>query len=259
MLLHSVRHDWPEKPGFRINRPEGVPYYTFLHFSTAIHFRFGDETVEALPGACIFYAPDVPQFFQSSGDVIHNWMHGWNGLEPLLEQFEIPCNCLLYPANTAFISEIFRKIEVEHFSSGPHKEELIDGYIREFLIKLSRALQRGTPPTVVSRSTREKLREVRQQILSQPEKKWNVAQMASLAALSPSRFHAIYKSLFATSPMQDLIDARVSYGRSLLLSDEELTLQEVAEKLGYNDQYHFIRQFKAVTGLTPGTYRKRHL
>lgn len=259
MLLHSVRHDWPEKSGFRINRPEGVPYYTFLHFSTAIHFRFGDETVEARPGACIFYAPDVPQFFQSSGDVIHNWMHGWNGLEPLLEQFEIPCNCLLYPTDTAFISEIFRKIEVEHFSNGPHKEELIDGYIREFLIKFSRALQRDTPPTVVSRSTREKLREVRRQILSQPEKKWNVAQMASLAALSPSRFHTIYKSLFATSPMQDLIDARVSFGRSLLLSDEELTLQEVAEKLGYNDQYHFIRQFKAVTGLTPGAYRKRHL
>ena len=33
-------------------------------------------------------------------------------------------------------------------------------------------------------------------------------------------------------------------------------LDILAEELGYNDQYHFIRQFKARTGLTPGLYRK---
>ena len=31
---------------------------------------------------------------------------------------------------------------------------------------------------------------------------------------------------------------------------------ECAEMLGYNDQYHFIRQFKSFTGISPGKYRK---
>ena len=56
--------------------------------------------------------------------------------------------------------------------------------------------------------------------------------------------------------MQDVIASKISYARSLLVSNAQLTLPEIAEKLGYNDQYHFIRQFKAVTGQTPGAYRK---
>ena len=80
--------------------------------------------------------------------------------------------------------------------------------------------------------------------------------MAEMASLSPSRFHAVYKALYGTSPLQDMIEAKINYACSLLLTNESLTLPAIAELLGYNDQYHFIRQFKAVTGQTPGAYRK---
>lgn len=256
MFVSGVRHDWPEKAGFCISRPEGLTEYTFLHFTTAVQLKIGNKTIHSRPGACIFYAPSVPQWFYSPQDMIHNWIHTDISLSTLLEQYEIPQNRLLYPSNTAFISEIFRKIEMEFFSDNPHKEALIESYIKEFIIKFSRALQSNTPPTVVNRKDRDKLRAVRQKVLSQPEKKWTIAEMAALASLSPSRFHAVYKSLFGTSPLQDVIEAKIGYAGSLLLSDEQLTLLAVAEKLGYTDQYHFIRQFKAVTGETPGCYRK---
>ena len=257
MLLHSVRHDWPEKAGFMISRPRGVSSYTFLHFSTAVRFRFEGHEVEAAPGACIFFAPGQPQWFRADQPVIHNWMHLDPDFGALLERFAIPCNCLLYPGETGFISEIFRKIELEFFSDRPHREELIGGLLTEFLIRFSRALQMEGPTPVISRALRENLRAARRQILSQPEKKWTVAEMAALASLSPSRFHAVYKALFGTSPLQDVIDARIRSAKSLLLSDEGLTLPEVAERLGYQNHYHFIRQFKAVTGQTPGAYRKK--
>ena len=256
MFVSRIRHDWPEKGGFVISRPEGLEEYTFLHFTTAAHCKIGTQYIEARPGACIFYAPGVPQWFYSPQDVIHNWMHTDGSLANLLEHYEIAQNQLLYPTDTAFISEIFRKIEVEHFSDNPYKQELIEGYVKEFIIKFSRALHSETPSSAVKRKDREKLRSVRQTVLSLPEKKWTVAEMAALASLSPSRFHAVYKSVFGTSPMQDVIEAKISYSQSLLLADEQLTLPAVAEQLGYNDQYHFIRQFKAVTGETPGGYRK---
>jgi len=257
MVVTNVRHDWPEKAGFLISRPKGRKDYTFLHFSTAIDFEINGETVKAQPGACIFYAPDVPQCFYSSQDVIHNWIHTDESLFYLLEKYEIPQNCLIYINNTAFISEIFQKIEQEFYSANPYKEELIQGYLTEFLIKFSRAVKKKNAPVVIHRKDRDKLRNVRKEILSQPEKRWTVSEMAKLTALSASRFHAVYKSLFGTSPMRDVIEAKIGYAKSLLLSDEQLTLTEVAEKLGYNDQYHFIRQFKSVTGQTPGAYRKR--
>jgi len=258
MVLQSIRHDWPEKAGFLISRPTGHQSYTFLHFLTPVELRLREETVHIPPGTCILYAPGTPQWFHSSRDVIHNWMHFGPEAAPLLEQFHIPTDQLLQPRETGFISELFRKLEAEFFSDHSHREALIESYFTEFLIKFSRALDSAVPEPQIPRHSREKLRLVRRQILSQSERKWTVAQMAQLAALSPSRFHAVYKRIYGTSPLQDVIDARIRYAQMLLQADGALTLPEVAEKLGYHDQYHFIRQFKAITGVTPGAYRKSH-
>ena len=258
MMISGIRHDWPEKATFFISRPEGLSEYTFLHFTTAVDFRIGEQLIHAHPGACIFYSPFTPQWFQSSQDVIHNWMHTDGSLAYLLERYNIPQNQLLYPTRTAFISELFQKMEMEFFSDNPFRQELIENYMKEFIIRFARALQTDTPTLTPGRRDREKMQAIRKHILSHPEQKWTVAQMAALASLSPSRFHAVYKSVFGTSPLQDVIDAKISYAKSLLLSDEQLTLPAVAEQLGYNDQYHFIRHVRMETGMTPGAFRKKN-
>ncbi|MBQ3134756.1 MAG: helix-turn-helix transcriptional regulator [Oscillospiraceae bacterium] len=212
--------------------------------------------METQPGACIFYAVSEPQWYHSPQALINNWMHPGPEFARLLEQHHIPENTLLYPRDTSFISELFQKLEREFYSDNPYKQELMDGYLSEFVIRFHRALYADHPEIPVSRPIREKMRAVRETVLSRPETRWTVAEMAQLASLSPSRFHALYKAQFATSPLQDAIAAKIRYAQSLLLADEQPALPEVAEKLGYNDQYHFIRQFKAVTGKTPGAYRK---
>lgn len=258
MQIHRIRHDWPEKAGFLISRPNGHSQFTFLHFTTPVTIQINKKIIHARPGACIFYAPKTPQWFYSEEMLIHNWMHTSSDLIELLKTYSIQENTLYYPNNPAFISELFRKIELEFFSDNPSKETLIECYIHEFIICFSRAVSSGTTMPTVSRSDQIKFQQIRHEILSHPDIKWTVAQMAALANLSVSRFHAQYKAIFGSSPVQDLIAARISYAKSILLSDDTLTLPVIAEKLGYNDQFHFIRQFKSVTGLTPGEYRKNN-
>ncbi len=43
----------------------------------------------------------------------------------------------------------------------------------------------------------------------------------------------------------------------VLLAGTEYSLTEVCAMLGYFDQSHFSRVFKAVTGMTPGAYRAK--
>ena len=258
MHVISVRHDWPERAGFQIHRAKGRKDYTFLHFSTPITMVLHGQTVRARPGACIFFAPGTPQYFYATEPVIHNWIHVDGALKPLLEHYAIPTDQILYPSSTEDISPLFRLMELEFFSTGKHREELLEAYIREFLIRFARSLEGDGGSRTVSRTDRLKLAGVRQKILSQPEKRWTVPQMAALAALSPSRFHALYKGAFGTSPMQDVIDAKMRYARSLLLTQPELKLPEIAERLGYTDQYHFLRLFKASVGTTPGAYRRKN-
>ena len=260
MNIHNVRHDWPEKAGFSVNVPafqaKSRHECCFTHMFSSVRIRLGDEVIETLPGGCIFFAPDTPRHMVFPQDTVQNWMNLDASFCEVLEQYGIPMNTVLYPGDTAFISEIFRKLELEYFSDNPYKEALMDGYVQEFVVKFARAMLDNAPAMTVRREDELKMRDLRIDVLSQPEKRWTVAEMAALVSLSPSRFHAVYKTIFATSPMQDLIDARVHYAKSLLLSNERLTLSAIAEKLGYNDQYHFIRQFKAVTGQTPGAFRK---
>jgi len=256
MMISKIRHDWPLKPGFAISRPNGYHEYTFLHFSTPICILVNGEIIDARPGACIFYSPGAPQYYMSDSDVIHNWFHTSDDLKPLLEKYNIPENCILYPEQKDFISKIFRKIETEYFLGDPYREELMNSYLTEFLIKFSRMIHGDNHQGQPSRSDTVKLRKLRQEFLSSPEENWTVAKMAEKVSLSTSRFHTVYKAVFGTSPINDVIEARISYARSLLMSDDKLTLPQVSERLGYNDQYHFIRQFKAVNGQTPGQFRK---
>lgn len=50
--------------------------------------------------------------------------------------------------------------------------------------------------------------------------------------------------------------ARLRHGLDLL-HDGDLSLTRIALRAGYADQAHFTRDFRALTGTTPGTYRAR--
>lgn len=68
MEITDIRHDWPEKAGFTLVRPTGIEIYTFLHFMNSVEIEINREKVTVRPGACIFYAPDEPQWFHSDSN-----------------------------------------------------------------------------------------------------------------------------------------------------------------------------------------------
>ena len=259
MKLLGIRHDWPEQAGFTISRPQGIENYTFLHFLTPAQITVSGKTLDASPGACIFYSPDTPQWFCATGPLLHNWMHPDPSFRQLLEKYRIPEDTLLYPSNTAFISEVFWEMETEFFSDNPFRQELLESLMDRFLIAFSRSLDHSAPSLHVSSPIRARMSQLRQQILSSSEQRWSVQAMAKQVGFSISRFHTLYKALFGSSPMQDLITARISRAQYLLLSQPHQPITTIAEQLGYNDQYHFIRQFKGQTGQSPDAYRKNRM
>ena len=185
-----------------------------------------------------------------------NWMHNFVEIEPLLKKYGIPLNTVFYPSNPSFISDLFRKIYREFNGNAPFREDLVDGYVEELFIKLSRAIRTNVPYIPLSTDEQKKLRAIRQQIHDRPEHRWMVAELAEMAHLSPSRFHAVYKSMFGVSPMADVIEAKIDRAKAVLILNSETSVQTFAEQLGYSNTYHFIRQFKSVTGVTPGAFRK---
>ena len=174
MEITDIRHDWPEKAGFTLVRPTGIEIYTFLHFMNSVEIEINREKVTVRPGACIFYAPDEPQWFHSDSNLTHNWAHFAPGFRVQLLRYRIPENTLLYPRAAEFISGLFRKTEAAFFSNEPFREDLLEAYTTEFLVRFSRAIAEENYSPAVSRADREKMQNLRHTVLSDPEKHWTV-------------------------------------------------------------------------------------
>ena len=54
---------------------------------------------------------------------------------------------------------------------------------------------------------------------------------------------------------EDIITSRLEKVK-WLLENTSLTVAQIADKSGYSNTSHFIRQFSSRTGLTPSAYRR---
>ena len=108
--ITRARHAWPEKAGFIIDRPKGLPEYTFLHFHNSVEILVDGEVVVTPPGAVIFFAADTPQWFRSPDPLLHDWMHMTGDMEAMLRDVGLAPDRLYFPGNSRFITPILRQI-----------------------------------------------------------------------------------------------------------------------------------------------------
>lgn len=255
VTITQARHAWPEKAGFTINRPRGLRVYTFLHFFESVELLTDGQIITTLPDTCILFDIDTPQWFRSPGALRHDWMHMTGDVPGALAAAGLKPDTPYTPGNAKFITAITREVEFEVLTRPTSHGALTNLKFRELLIKLARSCESQSASANLKPSTVAQLRLVRSQVFSQLERGWTVGDMAALAYISPSRFHAVYRQLFGISPTDDLIRARIDTAKTRLTNSEE-SVHALAEALGYRNVTHFCRQFKQLTGLTPSQFRE---
>ena len=90
--------------------------------------------------------------------------------------------------------------------------------------------------------------------LSRPLRLQEVAQSVNLSA---SRLQHLFKADTDMTVAQYLKSLRMQMARQLMDSTF-LNTKEIMQKVGMKDESHFVREFKKIYGLPPGTY-KQHL
>jgi AraC-like DNA-binding protein len=113
----------------------------------------------------------------------------------------------------------------------------------------------GAREGVRSGSVESVVRSVIQQVDAHPELFWSVADLAARAGYSQTHFCRTFKELTGASPQQYLIQARLSRAQDLLRKTD-LTISQIADRLGYRDVYHFSKQFGRRMGLPPSEFRE---
>ena len=84
---------------------------------------------------------------------------------------------------------------------------------------------------------------------------FDIDELASQVAVSPSYLFRLFKKKMLVTPMRYRNIVRIDKAK-LLLVDEALTVDAVAERVGFEDPKYFARVFHDLAGLTPSAYRK---
>ncbi|HZI54424.1 MAG TPA: AraC family transcriptional regulator [Chitinophagaceae bacterium] len=85
-------------------------------------------------------------------------------------------------------------------------------------------------------------------------KQLSVEEIATQFHYSPSHYTALFKKKTGLSPIDYFIRMKIHYACQLL-TQRELIIKEIADKIGYEDPYYFSRIFKKVTGKSPAQYK----
>jgi AraC-like DNA-binding protein len=93
-------------------------------------------------------------------------------------------------------------------------------------------------------------------IREHPEQRFSLKAEAKKVFYSGDHFARLFKQQTGTSFRNYILRSRMETAAFYLLSTS-YSIGRIAEILGYNDIYLFSRQFKKITGQSPGLYRKQ--
>jgi AraC-like DNA-binding protein len=94
-----------------------------------------------------------------------------------------------------------------------------------------------------------------QAIHSGTGKSWTVEKLAKLSNMSRATFARVFQEVLGDTPMKYLADWRMTVARDLLRT-QDISLSEVAERVGYSSLYAFATAFRRHHGQPPGRWRQ---
>ncbi|HEY8965643.1 MAG TPA: AraC family transcriptional regulator [Candidatus Methylacidiphilales bacterium] len=159
-----------------------------------------------------------------------------------------------------FYNAATRRLVQLHAADPGTAAALLDGLLRDLLRlpPLSAAAGGGSGggPAPAHRRHRHAVSRLVAALHASPDRLPDVAAMARQLHLSRAHFSRVFKAVTQTSPIDFLLEMRLSRARHLL-TETDLSVGEIAERLDYADIFFFSRQFKKKTGLSPLQYRRR--
>lgn len=240
-------------------RPEGSLDYTLLLIKTGAFYEYERTYTDLPPNTVLFYDKHAYVHYGChTSNYNDDWIHFDLEEEdlPFFTDLKIPFNTPVSLSYVGQLSEYTRLIVMEKHSAQPCRRQILDSLMRTLLYSLSSQIH-AQPDRAASHKYYAVMNGLRVSILNAPHRKWTVQSMSESVHLSPSYFQHLYKELFGTSCMQDVISARLK-NACFYLRTTEMSIQSLAGFCGYDNEFHFMRQFKKYNHMTPSQYRTHY-
>jgi AraC-like DNA-binding protein len=153
---------------------------------------------------------------------------------------------------SGYILQLLKRMYKEYGSNGLERIDILRAYCRAMLCEVKGVYQ----PYAYNRENAgiHILRRFRELLASRSGELHRVSEYAALLHVSPNHLNKAVKSASGKSPTQ-WIDDTILTEAKILLWQTELSINEIAAELGFEDPSYFSRLFKKYERVTPSDYR----
>jgi AraC family transcriptional regulator len=172
-----------------------------------------------------------------------------------VENFELkPQTAILDP----LVYQIVQALKSELELGGVGGQLMVESLTTSLFIHLLRryATRKLNIPEYTGGLSKAQIRSVMTFIEEHLEQNLSLDAIANLVQLSPHYFASLFKQSVGQSPHQYILQSRIERSKQLL-RQPELTIAQVAQCVGFQNQSHFTTAFRRIVGCPPKGYRSQ--
>jgi AraC-like DNA-binding protein len=224
-------------------------------------FKYKNKTYELGAGNGFLICPDQVAFYQA--DAEEPWHYYWVGFNGINAQK------ILHQAGLSSDSPIFYSDDSEFFIK--NIEDMADankfafekvlyrmGYLYLFLSKLIEIASKRKTTNYNHSIIEEYVKSAVDYIEKNLFCEMSVNDLSTYIGINRKYLYTIFKKILGQTPMEYIIKTKMNKACEFL-ANKSLSIAEVSQSVGYNDQFTFSKQFKKTFGSSPSTYRNEYL
>lgn len=244
-FLHSIGDDLYQNPMYR---PNGFPY---SHMITVLD---GDGIVECegfcesvSKGDIFFIKKNIPHKYFSYGKTFQTRWITFDGTA---------CDAIFSSQNITNF-KLFKDVDIAklntHFDNLYNKSlQYINGYelsvhIYSYIINFFNCNKKH--------EFYDNMQDVINYIKHNYSKCITLEELSEISAMNKFTFCREFKKIYNSTPFEFILQTRIQNAKTLL-TDSNMQIQEIAEKVGFNDTGYFCRIFKKEENCTPSEFKK---
>jgi YesN/AraC family two-component response regulator len=169
---------------------------------------------------------------------------------------------------TVYLREAIRRKVIDYLLKPINKAEFL-GLLSDVCLEIVREQSAGRPKTapaedgpVLPEDRRSRMSRNIRKVLAYIDGHYmhdlSLDMISEHVELHPNYISSLFKKETGLTFIHYLHLYRIKKAKQLILSDEELSFQEISEQVGYENARHFFSVFKKYTGVTPGEFRELH-
>ena len=239
-------------------RRSGRRDYHMLYVERGVcHVFLDGEWQEVGEGGIILFRPHEPQiyrYFRKDNSISHYVHFSGVGCEDILKRLGLYDVKIFMMGKSASFEDGSGKLAREFTMQRVLCKDFCAAFLYELLniVARKRALRQESINARSENRINIACRKIFENISSPP----SATELAAECHISVSRFLHLFREVTGLSLTEFIATIRISRAKALL-TDTNLSVAEIAESVGYEDQNYFSRLFRKLEGCSPRAYRQK--